>query len=188
MALALSERSLFLNPFNRDAARLNSIVYDQLSEQHSERPLAVPLIFRILDFVPYFLVVALCTFFLALFGWQIGSTVRTERVSFKKQPRLRLQTAGCALTVILSLSLLWFKAESSNQTWACVTSSAAGLYTGPDSSTYSKVGSLASGSCSKVVRIGSDWVSLTPASKSPGWAQKSEVLMVRGNKFDPLFK
>lgn len=188
LALALTERSRFLNPLNFDAIDLGSLSYDQLSDQNNERPLPVPLIFKVLDFIPYALILGLTVCSFLYFAWRLGKTIQLEISSFKSQPHLRLQTSIVAGLAMLMLGLAWLKSESSNQVWACVTKNEAGLFTGPSTTYFAKVGSLSSGSCSKVVRSEQGWLSLSPSNRTPGWIKKTEVLIVRANKFDPLFK
>lgn len=188
LSLALTERSRFLDPFNLDAIKLNSISYDQLSDKNNERMPSVPFLFKILDFIPYFLLLLLCLASFALFAWQLGLTFYQEKVTYKTQPSLRLRSSLAAALAIMLIGLLTFKSLSQSQTWACVVSNEAGLFTGPSSETYTKVSSLSAGTCSKVVRIENSWVSLAPEQQTSGWALKSQVVIVRTNKFDPLFK
>ena len=188
LSLALNERSRFINPFNLDAVKLTTISYDQLTEINNERLETVPVYFKALDFIPYFLLLALCLTSFVLFAWHMGKTVRTEAVTFKSQPKLRLKSSLFAALILILLSLTAIKSSSLNQTWACVIKNDTPLFTGPHSESYIKVGVLNAGTCSKVVLLNDSWVSLSLAKKTSGWTPRKQVLIVRANKFDPLFK
>ena len=188
MSLALAERSFYLNPLNIDSLKLKKLASNKLENSNNEQIESIPMLFRIMDFIPYGFLLLLCLSFLLIFAFTLGSTFHEERISFKSKPKKRLQSALSAAALVFTVFLVFFKTHSQTQPWACVISSEASLYTGPSVSEFPQVSTLSSGNCSKMVLEKEAWISLDPSEKASGWTQKSQVLIVRGNKFDPLFK
>ena len=120
------------------------------------------------------------------FGKSAGVLRSSEAATFKNNPPQRLKTGLYSLGFLLSLGLTCLKYQNQSETWACTTAETP-LYTGPNAKDYPQVGTLNQGNCSKVILAATKWISLAPQKQAAGWANKDQVLIVRGNKFDPLF-
>lgn len=188
LSLALAEKSLYTNPINFDAIKLKNLSAEKLAATSSGQIESVPTVYRVLDMLPYFLLLGVCGVSLVIFAYSLGILRYQENISFRAQPQKRLQSALLAAASAVCLALLFFKTQSQGEVWACVVSKEAQLFTGPSAKDFPQVSSLETGNCSKAVRIDEAWISLSPSNKSSGWTLKNQVLVVRGNKFDPLFK
>lgn len=186
-ALANSERSLFLNPLNLKALSLKTSILEKIKDKSSNRIEEIPIIHQIFDFLPSALLFIACLSSLILFAFKIGKLRLKELKTFKNQPTERLNTS-LVFALFLCLSALFgTKYYFQNQIWACVTAESAPLHTGPAIKRFPQVSTLNEGDCSRVVFLNKNWVSLKPQYQNPGWTPKKHLLIVRGNKFDPLF-
>jgi hypothetical protein len=192
MSLALAERSSYLDPLNFGSIKLKGLAFDKLRNINNEQIEAIPVFYRIMDFIPYVFILALCLCLILVFAYNLGLTVHEEKIKFKSQPKKRFKSALAAAALFFSVLLLFYKTHSQEEAWACVIAKEARLFTGPNSSDYPQVSTLSPGNCSRLVLTKKtdqeDWVSLDPVGKAAGWTEKSQVFIVRGNKFDPLFK
>jgi hypothetical protein len=186
-ALANSERSLFLNPLNFKARSLKTNILESIKDKSSKRLEEVPILHQIFDFLPSTLLFTACLVSLLGFALKLGKLRHKELKTFKNQPEERLN-AGLIFALFLCLSALFIsKSYFQNQTWACITSDSTPLHTGPATQKFPQVSTLNEGDCARVIFLSKNWVSLKPQYRNPGWTQKAHLLIVRGNKFDPLF-
>jgi len=188
LSLALAEKSLYINPLNFDSMKLINLASDKLRAQNNEQMEGVPTIYKILDLIPYWFLIVISAGLTLVFAYVLGLTWKKETITFKTQPQKRLHAVLSASALTLGTILLFLKVESQAEQWACVVSEEVRLFTGPNSENFPQVSTLSAGNCSAVVLVKDTWISLSPSNKASGWTLKSEVLIVRGNKFDPLFK
>lgn len=187
-AKAFTEHSLYLNPFNSPARKLNIETLDRLSEQNgSVTTESISELYTFLDFIPAIFIYVILFMFSTLLVIRLTKLVFLERSTFTTQSNARMQ---CTLlfAAIISLFLLHLtKQQSLSEPWACITTPQAGLYTGPSEKNFVQTTALQEGSCAQVIKAGENWVSLKPRSKASGWAKRKDLLILRGSKFDPLF-
>lgn len=186
LAKANIERSLFLNPLSLSSHKLNSKITEKIAENlGSSRKEEISFSSRLLSLIPssvsyIFLIIALIMFFLSL-----AKLSFSEKSSYKTNPKIRLRTTALAFVLFLSVLVYASKEVSLATKWACVTSPTSPLYTGPNEETFVQTTSLPQGSCVQVVSTLSNWVSLKPAHRPSGWANRNVLTIVRGYKFDP---
>ncbi|MGH1468750.1 MAG: hypothetical protein ACRBBP_07715 [Bdellovibrionales bacterium] len=185
-AKAFIERSLFLNPLSPSAYKLNTKITEEITESlGTSRKEEVSFSSHLLGVIPslfsyIFLICALILFFLSL-----ARLTFSEKSSYKTNPKLRLKTTATAFLLFLSVLLYTAKEASLATKWACITSSSSSLFTGPHENSFVQTTSLPQGSCIEVVSTMPNWVSLKPAHHPAGWANRNDLMIVRGYKFDP---
>lgn len=185
-AKSYTERSLFLNPTSSLTQKLNSKITERLSKSLDERKREELTLFtRFLDFIPFFFSYIFLIFALFLLLFCLAKLRFIEQSSFKNNPKLRLKATGLALFAFCALLLYLAKENSQKTKWACVLTPETALFTGPDPKQYVQTTSLPQGSCVQVVSQSKNWISLKPAHHPPGWTNHNDVMIVRGDKFDP---
>lgn len=186
LAKAHIERSLFINPLRNDSAALKSSINEQIAKSIN-LPLKESISFpaRLFNKIPPVVSYILLITAVFLLSLSFAKLHFKEKSTFKEDPQLKAKALGSLFLLFLATSLYISKEIYSAQTWACVVSDSAPLYTGPDENDFTQTASIPLGNCMTVTNISAGWVALTPQKYRSGWTKRSDILLINRYKIDP---